>query len=234
MENKVRHIAIIPDGNRRWAKAHARELFLGHEEGAKAIEKISGEAMRKGIRYLTVWGLSVDNVTKRSKQEVDFLFALFEKYFTKLLDDPILSEKNVRVNIIGRWKEFFPDTLQATIQKLITKTESHQDFTFTFLMAYSGIDEMIDTVRAVVTSSSVLNFRVSEQAIKNNLWTRDLPPVDLVIRTGGEPHWSQGFMMWDVADAQLYFTETLWPDFNEEEFSRAIDAYVKRERRFGK
>ncbi len=232
--NTIRHIAIIPDGNRRWAKQHAREVFFGHEEGAKAIEKISRAALEQGIRCLTVWGSSVHNVTKRSKQEVDFLFALFEKYFRKLLTDPVIFEKKVKINILGRWREFFPSSAQSVMEELIQKTKSHADFNLTFLMAYSGTDEMVEAVRAISVRGAEKGFTVDGSAMKNNLWTRDLPPVDLVIRTGGEPHWSAGFMMWDVADAELYFTETLWPDFGTEEFLKAINAFRNRDRRFGK
>ena len=233
MENSIRHVAIIPDGNRRWAKAHMLEQFSGHEEGAEAVKKILTEALEKEIHYLTIWCLSVDNIAKRSRQEVNFLFNLFGTYFKKLLVQPIIAERGVRVRVIGRWKEFFQQELQSVIRELMDKTESNANFNLTFLMAYSGTDEMIEAVRAVAAQTQECDS-IDEQMIKNNLWTRDLPPVDLVIRTGGEPHWSQGFMMWSVADAQLYFTETLWPDFGEEEFGRAIESCAKCERRFGK
>ncbi len=234
MENKIQHVAIIPDGNRRWARQHAREALLGHEAGAQAIETVLREALRAGVRFVTIWGLSIDNITKRAKPEVNFLFALAEKYFKKLRVDPILAEKRIKVRILGKWAEFFPKTIQSIMQELIDATAPNGDFNLTFLMAYSGTEEMVEAVRKIAAREAREKGSINAETIKDNLWTRDLPPVDVVIRTGGEPHWSGGFMMWSVADAQFYFTETLWPDFGAAEFRRALQAVAGRERRRGK
>ncbi|MEY4731401.1 MAG: hypothetical protein RL681_347 [Candidatus Parcubacteria bacterium] len=230
------HIAVIPDGNRRWARARGLPAFVGHERGANAAEKIFDHALKLGIRNLTFWGSSYDNVTKRSHEEVGFLFKLFGSSFANLLEDrkKILEQNRIRVRVLGRWRETFPEEVQRIIEEIIRKTESHTERNFTLLMAYSGADEMTAAVSAVAEHARVEpGLVVTPDIVKRALWSRDLPPVDLVIRTGGEPHWSSGFMMWDVADAELYFTETLWPAFTPEEFDKALAYYGGRERRRG-
>lgn len=233
--NVPKHIAVIPDGNRRWARRRGLLAFLGHEEGAKRLEDILDMALELKIPYFTFWGASVDNMTGRPKKEVNFLFKVFEKYFDKLLQDKKIDENRVRVRILGRWQEFFPRELQDVCKKIIKKTKDYKNCNLTFLMAYSGIDEMLQSVSKIadLTLRRDSGRKIDAALIKQNLWTNELPAVDLVIRTGGEPHWSSGFMMWDTSDAQLYFTETFWPDFRKAEFKKAIEESMKRERRFG-
>ncbi len=228
------HIAIIPDGNRRWAKQLGKPAFFGHQEGAKAVETILQTALDLKIPCLTVWGCSVGNVTKRSALEVKFLFTLFEQYFKKMASAKVLFDNEVRVRVIGEWKTYFPPSCQKAIQTVIDKTASHQKFNLTLLLAYSGTAEMTAAIKHIAALPDAERAAITEQAIKQYLATRDLPPVDLVIRTGGEPHFSTGFMMWDVAEARLYFTETLWPDFSPAEFQKALDFYAASERREGK
>lgn len=234
MANLPKHIVVIPDGNRRWARSQGLMAFLGHEAGAKRLEEILEAALELKIPYFTFWGMSLDNVTKRSKEEVAFLFGLFEKYFNKLLENKEVDENKVKVTVLGRWREHFPERLKNVIEEILEKTRDYDQYHLTFLMAYSGVDEMTEAI-AMIANSKLQNpdLKINQEIIKNNLWTYKLPPVDLVIRTGGEPHWSAGLMMWDVSDAQLYFTETLWPDFSSEEFKKALEKYSKIERRFG-
>ncbi len=228
----IRHIALIPDGNRRWAKKRGLPSFLGHRAGVEAFQKILVMALDLKIEYLTFWGASADNVTKRSPEEVSFLFSLFEEYFKKLFDRMELTERQIKVDFLGRWRELFPQNVQDVIRAVIEKTKDHKRQHLTFLLAYSGIEEMEEAIRKIVAEQPIPV--IDGQTIKRHLWTKDLPPVDLVIRTGGEPHWSSGFMMWDTADSQFYFTETLWPDFGPEEFQKAIEGVSGVERRFGK
>ncbi|KKU91653.1 MAG: Isoprenyl transferase [Candidatus Jorgensenbacteria bacterium GW2011_GWA1_48_11] len=191
-------------------------------------------ALELKIPYFTFWGSSLDNIEKRPKAEVEFLFKIFEKEFKKLLTSDKVSENGVRVNVLGRWQELFPKSLVDLMKEIIAKTKDYSNYHLTFLMAYSGLDEMKTAVQRIADNKiQDSDFKIDGDSIKANLWTRDLPPVDLVIRTGGEPHWSNGLMMWDVADAQLYFTETLYPDFSPEEFKKALMAYGKTSRRFG-
>lgn len=233
--NLPRHIVVIPDGNRRWAKKKRLPSFFGHREGAKTTEKILKAVLELKIPYFTFWGSSLGNIIKRPKKEVDFLFNLFEKYFKKLAKDKEIEKKGVKINVIGRWRELFPERVKKAIEEAVKKTKNNKNFQLTFLLAYSGIDEMTAAIQKIADFKiKNLELKIDEELIKNNLWTKDLPPVDLVIRTGGEPHWSAGMMMWDVADSQLYFTETLYPDLSVDEFKKAVNNYLKIERRMGK
>lgn len=223
------HIAIIPDGNRRWARAKGLPSFMGHREGANTMERIVETARDLGIPAVTVWGSSVANITNRSKEETKFLFDIFETYFAKLARHTEIQKHNVRVRILGRWEALFPEHTKKAMREAVKQTKNNTARHLSFLMAYSGKEEMLHAIKEIPRGGTV-----DEHAVKSRLWTKDLPPVDLVIRTGGEPHWSEGFMMWDVAEARLFFTETLWPDFSPEEFTRAIQNYANTERRFGK
>lgn len=230
-----KHIVIVPDGNRRWAKRRGLRAFLGHEAGAKTSEKILRVALDLKIPYLTFWGASVDNIEKRPAVEVKFLLSVIESYFRKLIKDPTIFEHRVKVRALGRWEELFPERLKKVIREAIEKTAGHSRHHLTFLLAYSGLDEMRATIEGIAAERARKPRRkITDKTVKAHLWTRDLPPVDLVVRTGGAPHWSSGFMMWDVAYAQLYFTETLWPEFSVSEFRTALKAYSQEGRRFGK
>lgn len=232
MINLPQHIAIIPDGNRRWARENGLPSFMGHRRGAETAEKIINAAIKLGIKYVTLWGCSVDNLTKRDKQEADFLVEIFESYFNKLLSDNKVKEEEVRIRVLGEWTRFFSEAGKKTVNELIARTKQHNRYHITFLMAYSGTEEMIGAVNKILSSGMTSN--IDENTVKRNLLTKDLPAVDLVIRTGGEPHWSSGFMMWDVKDSQLYFTETLWPAFSVDELKKAAQLYSNIERRLGR
>ena len=241
--NLPKHIVIIPDGNRRWAKKRGLPPFFSHRHGAKTAEKIFRAALDLKIPYFTFWGSSLDNIVKRPAAEIDFLFKLFERYFKRSAKDKEIHSRQIKISALGRWEKLFPEKAKKAIREAIEKTKNYKNYHLTFLLAYSGVDEMttaIQRIASILRTSDVPNiddnFRTSDvqKLVKNNLWTKDLPPVDLVIRTGGEPHNSNGFMMWDTADSQLYFTETLWPEFSVEEFKKAISTYQKTERRLGK
>ncbi|MBI4084955.1 MAG: di-trans,poly-cis-decaprenylcistransferase [Candidatus Liptonbacteria bacterium] len=233
--NLPRHIVLIPDGNRRWAKKKGKPPFFGHQEGAKSTEKLLKAALDMGIENLTIWGCSVDNITKRSPQEVKFLMKLFEMYFKKAAKRKEFVENKIKVNIFGRWEELFPENTKKAMLAIIEKTKNNDKHNLTFLMAYSGMDEMVLAIRKISElKAKTKKLDVDENLIKKNLWTKNLPPVDLVIRTGGEPHWSSGLMMWDIANSQFYFTETLYPAFSVAEFKKALENYGKTERRMGK
>ncbi len=235
MDNLPKHIVIIPDGNRRWAKKKGLPSFIGHREGAKATEKLFKAALDLGIENLTFWGSSVDNVTKRSPVEVKFLMKIFEMYFKKLARRKELYKDEIKIDILGRWKEFFPPATKKAMQALIDKTSKYKKRRLTFLMAYSGLDEMTQAINKISgLKAKNKKLKIDGNLIKKNLWTKNLPPVDLVIRTGGEPHWSSGLLMWDVANSQFYFTETLLPDFSVAEFKKALENYGGTERRMGR
>jgi undecaprenyl diphosphate synthase len=233
--NLPRHVAIIPDGSRRWAKKRGLLSFFGHRAGVKTSEKILNAALDLKIPYITFWGSSKDNIIKRSKEEVNFLFKIFENEFKKLVKNKRIHTSKVKINVLGEWERYFPAEVKKAIKEAIEKTKNYNNYNLIFLLAYSGKDEMISAIQQIANrKAQSANLEIDEELIKNNLWTRNLPPVDLIIRTGGEPHNSTGFMMWDTADSQFYFTNTLWPDFFPEEFKKAILSYSKIERRLGK
>lgn len=231
-ENIPNHIAIIPDGNRRWAKARNLEPWEGHEAGAKNLEILVRLASKKGINCLTFWGSSRDNLTKRPLEEKMALLDIYERYFKKLIEGKEIYENETRINILGRWEEQFPDPLKNILREGIEKTRHFKKKILNFMLAYEGDDDMVQAVQNIIEHCEK-GMKVTADAIKKNLMTKDIPSVDYLIRTGGEPHNSAGFMMWDVADAQLYFSEKNFPDFGEKEFEEALEDYSRRQRRFG-
>src|SRR3989344_8170998 len=226
MNNLPRHILILPDGNRRWAKKKGKHFFEGHRAGAKAIEQIVRTAFGLKIPYLTVWGLSATNVTRRPAVEVKALFRLFREFFQKLASSEHLHANKVKVNVIGQWQTLFPASTRRQVELVLEKTKNYQSHYLTLLVGYSGIEEMIEAIGKVAKNSlKKPGFKITPEVVKSNLWTKDLPPVDLVIRTGGEPHWSVGCMMWDIAETQFAFSDTFWPDFTPEEFKAVLKRY---------
>ncbi len=248
--NLPAHIAIIPDGNRRWATQKGLPSFFGHREGAKTTEKVLTHAVEKGIPYMTFWGASVGNVTKREHKEVQFLFNLFTSYFKKIAKAKIIHKNKVNIRVLGEWEKYFPEETKTAIKSAVAATKDYDAFHLTILLAYSGTMEMLTAINSLLLQASVERshvsssgrvlsresspFFVTEEELKKRLYTAHLPPVDLVIRTGGEPHLSAGFMMWDIAEAQLFFSKRLWPDFSTDEFEKALSVYATTERRLGK
>jgi tritrans,polycis-undecaprenyl-diphosphate synthase [geranylgeranyl-diphosphate specific] len=233
MKNLPKHIAIIPDGNRRWAKEKGLDPWLGHEAGAANMEELARWAFNNGIYSLSFWGSSLENLQKRPLKEKQELLRIYEEYFKKLMVDEDIHRNRVRINVLGKWEQQFPGSLKKIIKEGIEKTSSYDGHELNFFLAYSGDDEMIDAVRAIV-QSGISTKNISGDTIKQNLMTKDLPAVDLLIRTGGEPHLSVGFMMWDIANSQLYFSEKYFPDFKQAELVEAIEEYAQREKRAGK
>lgn len=227
------HIAIIPDGNRRWAREKKLQPWEGHEAGAENLEGLVRFLLKKGVQCLSFWGSSLDNLSKRPLQEKKALLDIYKRYFTRLMDSREIHENETRINVIGRWEEQFPDSLKKIIHEAFGKTRHYKKKVLNFMLAYSGIDEMTQAIQNIHDRYEK-GVKITPEIIKENLMTSQIPPVDYVIRTGGEPHLSSGFMMWDVADAQLYFTETKFPDFNEKELETALEEYAMRGRRFGK
>lgn len=234
-KNIPNHVAIIPDGNRRWAKTKGLKPWMGHQKGVERLDDILKTVLDLKIPYFTFWAASQDNVTKRNPQEVKFLLEILKKKFLELAQKEEIHKNKVKINIFGQWQKILPWGVRRAAQKAIKATSGYDKFFLNILLAYNGTEEIIEAVQKIVDlPRAKKRLKVTPKLIKENLLTRELPPVDLVIRTGGEPHLSAGFMMWDIADAQLYFTDTLWPDFDRQEFIKAIEDYSKRERRFGK
>ena len=230
------HIAIIPDGNRRWARRKGFSPEKGHEIAMETVEKILQKSLELKIPYITFWLASLDNLTKRSKKEVKFLIKVIEEEIERLLEDGRVQENKVKIRVLGRFRKIFPEKVVNLTEKLIKKTEKHDLFFLTILLAYDGTDEMLNAMKRIISFTKKRTIKVTKELIKDFLWTKDLPPVDLIIRTGceGDPHNSAGFMMWDTRYSQYYFTKTLFPDLTSKEFEKAINNFLKRERRFGK
>ena len=233
LKNIPNHVAIIPDGNRRWSKKKGLQPWEGHEEGAKNLEKVLLSLLDLGVKHVTFWGSSMDNLQKRPWREKRALLDIYRRYFAKLVDSKDIHGNEVKINVIGRWEEQFPAALKKIIHKCTERTEKYKKHFLNFLLAYSGDDEMVQATNSLLAKCKGRVKRITARMIKDHLMTRDLPPVDLLIRTGGEPHNSAGFMMWDVSNAQLYFSEVLWPDFDEKKIREAILDYERRGRRFG-
>jgi undecaprenyl diphosphate synthase len=231
--NMPNHIAIIPDANRRWAKERGLDPWKGHEAGALNLERLVRYALKNGIKCLSFWGSSMDNLTKRPLMEKKALLSIYEKYFNRLLENEEIDREEVRINVIGHWEEQFPDSLKKVIRKVIGKTENYGKRFLNFMLAYSGTDDMLEAIKKICAEGRK-PAEINELLLKQHLMTAGLPPVDYMIRTGGEPHLSAGFLMWDVADAQLFFSEEKFPDFDEQKFAEALEDYSSRQRRFGK
>lgn len=228
------HVVIIPDGNRRWAKERGLNPWEGHEAGAKNTENIVRKAREIGIRHLSFWGSSMDNLKKRPLPETTALLGIYKEYFSKLCESPDIHHDEARINFIGHWEEQFPAPLKNILHKCIESTKAYGRYFLNFFLAYGGNDEMLLAIRKIAVRYGDNPEAIDDTVIKEYLMTRDLPSVDLLIRTGGEPHLSAGFMMWDVADSQLYFSDKYYPDFDENEFALAIEDFQNRGRRFGK
>lgn len=229
--NIPNHIAIIPDGNRRWAKKRGLKPWLGHEAGADGLLANLQAALDMGIPYITFWAASIDNLTKRGKLEVKFLLRILKNLF----DDPKFTDffhKNgVKIQVLGEWEKIIKDDgLKISIKRIQEETHGYRKAFLTILLAYDGQVEMLQAIEAAKHSRAPLT--------KNNfrplLLTGHLPDIDLVIRTGGQPHWSAGFMMWLTANSEFYFTQTLYPDFKPAELRSAVKDYQTRLRKMGK
>jgi undecaprenyl diphosphate synthase len=233
MKEKIpNHVAIIPDGNRRWARSRGMKPWKGHDAGAQNIENLTRFALKRGVNSLSFWGSSLENLKKRPLLERKELLRIYEIYFNKLITSSDIHDNQVRINVIGKWQQQFPSRLKKILLEGIEKTRKYTKKNLNFFLAYNGDDEMIEAIKSIVESGKKAKD-ITNKMIKEHLMTRELPAVDFLIRTGGEPHLSAGFMMWDVADCQLYFSEKNFPDFDEKEFGKALDDYAQRGRRMG-
>ena len=233
-ENFPKHIAIIPDGNRRWARRKNLKPWDGHYEGAKRFEELVDLAFDKGVKSISFWGSSVDNLTKRPLKEKMALLDIYEKYFQKLIKNKRIFADQVKINIIGRWQKQFPERLIKLLREGIEKTKQHSRFKLNFLLAYNGDDDLIEATKKII-GKKISTEKVNNKVIQENLLSAEIPTIDLIIRTGveGDPHNSAGFLMWQTQNSQFYFTEDQFPDFTAEKFKIALDDFVQRSRRLG-
>ncbi|MEN9406842.1 MAG: hypothetical protein RLZZ455_58 [Candidatus Parcubacteria bacterium] len=221
------HIAFIMDGNRRWAVSHKLEMLFGHDKGAHQIEPLVEYASKKGVKFVTFWAFSTEN-WQRSEQEVAVLMEVFRRMFR----DPMverMKKNDVKFGVIGDISKF-PQDIQSDLKKLLEETKDNKKITVTIALNYGGRDEILQAIKKAVDDKQ---FAINDKQFSNYLYTSNIPDPDFMIRTGGEKRLS-GFLPWQSVYTELYFTDTLWPDFDEKELQIALDDFAARERRFGK
>ena len=225
------HVAIIMDGNGRWAKKRGFARILGHEEGVNRVDDITRAAGKMGIRYLTLYAFSKEN-WKRPADEVGFLMSLLAQFLDSKLK--VMMENNVVFGVIGEVSDL-PSIIQKKLAEWIEKTKSNTGLTLTIAVSYSSRFEITRACRQIaekVAGGEIKPSEITENTFSSHLYTSNLPDPDLLVRTSGELRISN-FLLWQLSYAEIYVTETLWPDFREEQLREALDAYAKRERRFG-
>lgn len=226
------HVAIIMDGNGRWAKARGKERSFGHQEGVVSLRKVVTAARKLGLKFLTLYAFSMEN-WNRPEEEVNALMSLMVMAIHR--ETPLLMENNVRLSAIGDLSRL-PKEAYATLRECMDMTAGNTGTRMTLAISYSSRWELTEAVRRLARAAvdgKVTPEEITEQMISDQLTTHDMPDLDLMIRTGGEKRISN-FLLWQVSYAELYFTDVFWPDFREEELYGAILYYQRRERRFGK
>lgn len=231
LEKIPTHVAIIMDGNGRWAKKRNMPRVKGHYEGMQTVKKITKYASKLGIQYLTLYAFSTENWA-RPKEEVSYLMDLPEKMFMSFM--PELMENNVKVEVIGV-VEKLPENTRKAVEDAIEQTKNNTGLKLIFALNYGSKDEIVTAVKRIAQGAANNEYKVEEideQLISDNLFTKDTPDPDLLIRTSGEQRISN-FLLWQIAYSEFIFTKVAWPDFVEEEFYKALLEYQSRDRRFG-
>ena len=231
-ERLPKHVAIIMDGNGRWAKKQGFLRAFGHESGTKSVKEIIKASVEIGIENLTLYAFSTEN-WNRPKLEVDTLMKVLINALKKEVDT--LQKHNIKLNANGNL-EMLPKTAQNQLLEVINLTKNNNTMTLTLALSYGSREELTNAVRIIsekVKNNIISIDAIDDSIINEHLYTHNLPDVDLVIRTSGE-HRISNFLLWQIAYAELYFTDILWPDFKEQDLYEAILSYQKRERRFGK
>ena len=231
MENTLlipQHIALILDGNRRWAVEHGLPKLAGHTKGAENVRRIAKAALDQGVPFVTMYVLSTENLKGRSQEELAHLFFLFGTIVDYL--DKFLKHE-IRFRVVGDTTKLPPD-LQDRLTSTVEKTKHHKRLTLTFAINYGGRDEIKRAVQKIV-KDNITEEQITEKLIASYLDTQDIPEVDLVIRTGGDQRLSN-YLLWQSAYAELYFTKTFWPAFSAEDLAEAISWFQQQKRNRGK
>jgi len=228
MQKIPQHIGIIMDGNRRWAKERGLPSLEGHHQGYEKLKEIAKLCFKRGVKVLTVFAFSTEN-WDRSKEEVSYLMALLKLAVKEALNE--FHKDNIRMKISGRINQLSED-LQEAITETVEKTRNNTKGILNLALNYGGRPEIIDAIKEII-DKNIPAQKIDEKIIKENLYMSDLPDPELIIRTSGEKRLS-GFLLWESAYSELYFTKKYWPDFNEKDLDDALQEYDRRERRFGK
>ena len=226
------HVAVIMDGNGRWAKNQGLMRVRGHEKGTKAVSQTVKTCAKLGIKYLTLYAFSTEN-WKRPKLEVDTLMRILVSSLRKEL--PTLRENGIRLKAVGSLHQL-PEKAQKELAEVVELTKDNDKMNLVLALSYGSREELTTAVKLIakdVVRGDLEVEQIEESTIENYLFTKDMPDVDLLIRTSGE-HRISNFLLWQIAYAELYFTNTLWPDFRKKDLMMALKNYQDRERRFGK
>lgn len=232
INNVPSHVAVIMDGNGRWAKSRGENRLFGHNSGVKSVRDVLKASQKIGVKYLTLYTFSTEN-WNRPKEEVDGLMNLFVKTITDEVDE--LHKNGVKINVIGDINQM-PSLAQKALNGAMEYTQNNTGITLTLALSYSSRWEITEAVKQItedVVNKKIVKEEINEALFSSYLATKSIPDPELIIRTSGENRISN-FLLWQIAYAEFYFTETLWPDFGEENFYEAILTYQSRERRFGK
>lgn len=229
-----KHVAIIMDGNRRFAKELGLSSTEGHQKGREKLEDVLEWCREVGIKILTVYAFSSDNL-RRSKEEVDSLMKLFTESFRKAGDDERVHKYGIKIKVLGQ-KELLPLDLQEAIKYTEERTKNYRNYLYNLAVAYGGREEILNAIKKVVLEAKEGRIEpddIDEEFFSSRLYTADVPDPDLVLRTSGEERISN-FLLWQLAYSELYFADVYWPGFRKIDFLRAIRSYQMRQRRYGR
>ncbi len=221
--NHIKHVAIIMDGNGRWGIKHKNSRNLGHKEGIKTVEKIIKSTIKNKIKYLTLYAFSTEN-WKRPKKEINFLFNLLEIFLTSKISE--FNKQKIRLKIIG--KKNFSNKINNLLNKSEKKTFNNKRLQINLALNYGSKNEIINAFNLILKN----NIKITEQSIKNSLFTKNIPDPDLLIRTGNTKRLSN-FLLWQLAYSEIFFVKKLWPDFNEKDYNKILVKFKKTKRNFG-
>ncbi len=235
----LNHIAIIPDGNRRWAAARGLPAWDGVRAGVKTDEATFEALRRRGIPWCTFWASSYDNLKERPVRDRGVLNELFTEGFARLADNETIHREHVRVRALGEWRDLLQSSAAESIEKVLRATEAYQGPVLTFLVGYDGDRELVAATKSLLQRASVERTSMQEMTIddlRKNAWTRDLPEVDLIVRTGSweDPHRSANFLLLLTSNVQEAYPKTYWPAFSEADLDAVIADYGQRGRRLGR
>ena len=227
-----KHVAIIMDGNGRWAKDKGLPREFGHQNGVNSVKSIVQEAYKSGIEYLTLYAFSIEN-WERPSDEVSSLMSLLVSTLRDEFDE--IFDKDIKLNAVGEINSL-PKEVVSELEFIINKTKNNRKMNLTLALSYGGKQEIFNAVKMIaekVKNNLIELNNFDDSIINSHLYTKNLPDVDLLIRTSGEQRISN-FLLWQIAYAELYFTDVYWPDFSKDDFNLALENYKSRERRFGK
>jgi tritrans,polycis-undecaprenyl-diphosphate synthase [geranylgeranyl-diphosphate specific] len=228
------HLAVIMDGNRRFAWTKAVSTAIGHRKGKEKLVQVMDWVLELEIPFLTVYALSTENLENRKGEELETLFDLYAEGLDDIRQDQRIHDRGVKVNVIGR-RELLPQRVRDSIDRAESETADYKNFTFTICLAYGSREEMVEAIRGIAADHAAGDLpleAIDQREVSRRLYTGDIPDPDLVIRTSGEERISN-FLLWQAAYSELYFTDVFWPSFGKRDFLKAIIAYQNRKRRFG-